>query len=148
MSFARALEDAGLRIHHSLYVATDGRFGHRSIGVPSLLLRTKGRRTGTERVATLIYARDGDDYVLVASNGGHDRAPAWLLNIEAEPRVGVQVGRRRTTGRARVVGAQDAEHERLWRLVNANNHARYEGYQRRTQRPIPVIVVTPQEALP
>jgi deazaflavin-dependent oxidoreductase (nitroreductase family) len=64
--------------------------GQRLIGVPCLLLRTTGRKSGTVRTSALVYARDGEDYLLVASNGGADRPPGWLFNIQAEPKVEIQ----------------------------------------------------------
>ena len=66
------------RVHAELYERTDGRVGHNMIGVPTLLLRTTGRKSGATRTNALVYARDGDAYLLVASNGGSDRNPAWL----------------------------------------------------------------------
>ena len=132
-----------LRVHQWLYERTGGGVGHRTIGVPSLLLRTTGRRTGQVRVSALVYARDGADYLLVASNGGSDRPPGWLFNIEARPDVEIQVGRRRAPARARIVTAGDPGYPRLWQAVNDNNHGRYSGYQAKTTRKIPVIVVTP-----
>lgn len=132
-----------LRVHEFLYTRTDGLVGHRMIGVPTLLLRTTGRRSGKTRTNSLVYARDGDDYLVVASKGGADEAPAWLHNLRANPDVEIQIGRKRRQGRARVVEASDPDHGRLWQIVNANNHDRYSGYQKLTQRPIPVIVLTP-----
>jgi deazaflavin-dependent oxidoreductase (nitroreductase family) len=84
-----------LRVHEKLYKATDGRIGHRLLGVPTLLLRTTGRRSGVTRTNGLVYAADGADYLVVPSNGGADRPPAWLLNLEAKPEVEIQVGRER-----------------------------------------------------
>jgi deazaflavin-dependent oxidoreductase (nitroreductase family) len=132
-----------LRVHDAIYKRTDGRIGHRMVGVPCLLLHTTGRRSGEPRTNSLVYARDGDDYLLVASNGGSDKAPAWLYNLKAKPEVEVQVGRERRPGRARVVGSSDPDYGRLWKIVNDNNSNRYTGYQRNTTREIPVVVVTP-----
>jgi F420H(2)-dependent quinone reductase len=132
-----------LRVHERIYKKTDGRLGHRMIGVPTLLLRTTGRRSGATRTNALVYARDGDDYLVVASNGGADRPPAWLYNLQADSNVGVQVGRERRTGRARVVEPSDPDYARLWKIVNENNRDRYSGYEKMTKRPIPVVVVTP-----
>jgi len=131
------------RLHRWGYVRSDGRVGHGVIGVPSLLLTARGRTSGTPRTSVLIYAADGHDLVLVASNRGGDRDPQWLLNIRAEPAVQVMVGRQRLAGRARVVERGAADYERLWALVNANNERRYEGYQAATTRPIPLVVITP-----
>jgi F420H(2)-dependent quinone reductase len=132
-----------LRAHEALYKATDGRVGHKMIGVPCLLLRTTGRRSGQTRTNGLVYARDGDDYLVVASNGGADKAPGWLHNVQANPDVEIQIGRSRQKGTARVVGPSDQSFERLWKLVNENNRDRYTGYQKNTDRPIPVVAITP-----
>jgi F420H(2)-dependent quinone reductase len=141
-----AFSSAFLRFHQALYVRSGGLVGHRLVVVPTLLLRTVGRRSGRERVAALVYARDGDDYVVVASNDGADDPPAWLHNLRADPRVQLQVGRRRSGGLARVVERGDADYEHLWRLVNEHNHGRYDGYQARTRRPISLVAVTPELA--
>jgi deazaflavin-dependent oxidoreductase (nitroreductase family) len=132
-----------LKVHERLYKATDGRVGHNMIGVPTLLLRTAGRKSGATRTNALVYARDGDDYLLVASNGGAPKHPAWLHNVRADPSVEIQVGRERQPGRARAVEPSDPDYERLWRLVNENNKDRYTAYQEQTSRPIAVVAVTP-----
>ena len=75
--------------------------------------------------------------MVVASNGGDDRAPGWLHNVRAEPVVEVQVGAGRRHATARVVERGEPDYDRLWALVNANNHGRYDGYQARTTRPHP-----------
>ena len=74
-----------LHLHQAVYEATDGRAGHRLLGVPCLLLGTTGRRTGKRRTSALVYARDGEEYLVVASLGGADRAPAWLHNVRLDP---------------------------------------------------------------
>ena len=132
-----------MRVHQAIYEGTEGRIGHRLLGVPCLLLRTTGRRTGKNRTSSLVYARDGDDYVVVGSLGGSDRAPGWLHNVRSRPRVEVQVGRQRFPATATVVEPGDDQFPRLWRLVNDNNRGRYERYQARTTRPIPVVRLTP-----
>ena len=132
-----------LRLHEKLYVRSDGRIGHHMIGVPTLLLRTTGRRSGATRTNGLVYARDGDDYLVVPSNGGADQAPAWLHNVRASPEVEVQVARERRKGTARIVEPSDPSYDRLWKIVNENNRDRYTAYQKQTSRPIPVIAVTP-----
>ena len=132
-----------MQLHEALYIRTDGRVGHRMIGVPTLLLRTKGRRSGLPRTAALFYARDGDCFVLVASNHGYDRPPGWFVNLEADAHVQVQVGRVRTDGIAAAVAENDPDYGRLWKLVNKANHDRYDAYQSKTSRPIPLVVVRP-----
>jgi len=107
------------------------------------LLQTTGRKTGRARTVPLVYARDGDDYVFAASNNGSDRPPGWLLNAGASPEVQLQDGPLRMLGRARIVPAGDPGYPRLWRLVNEANHGRYDQYQARTSRQIPVVVITP-----
>ena len=105
------------------------------------------------RTTALIYVRDGERLVVVASNGGSDRPPSWLLNFQAHPDVGVQIGRRKFSARATVASAE--ERERLWPLVNRHNmglapimhpgaRGRYDVYQRHTTRPIPVVLLEPK----
>jgi deazaflavin-dependent oxidoreductase (nitroreductase family) len=132
-----------LRLHDQVYKATDGRIGHRLIGVPTLLLRTTGRRSGVTRTNSLVYAREGADYLVVASKGGADQPPAWLLNLEAKPEVEIQIGRKRREGRCRVVDPSDPDYASIWKTVNENNGDRYTAYQKLTSRPIPVVVITP-----
>lgn len=132
-----------LRFHEQLYKGTDGRIGHRMIGVPTLLLRTTGRRSGTTRTNALVYARDGADYLVVASNGGADRDPAWLHNLRAKPEVEIQIGRERRKATSGVIGPSDPDYQRLWKIVNENNRDRYSAYQKQTSRSIPVIAITP-----
>ena len=138
-----SLTGQALRIHGELYKRTDGRLGHRMLGVPALLLRTTGRRSAMVRTNGLVYARDGDDYVVVASNGGADRPPSWLYNIQANPDVEIQIGRQRQKGTARVVEPPDESYERLWKVVNAYNRDRYSAYPRKTTRPIAVVAIRP-----
>ena len=113
------------------------------IGVPTLLLRSTGRRSGERRCNALVYAMDGADYVLVASNGGADRSPGWLFNVRDQPEVEVQVARNVFAGTARVLEAGDEDYNRLWRLVNEKNHGRYDAYQAGTERAIPLVLVSP-----
>src|SRR3954466_6821273 len=107
-----------LRVHERIYKATDGRVGHRMIGVPPLLLRSTGRRSGVTRTNALVYARDGDDYLVVASNGGAGKPPAWLPHLPGPPDVEVQVGRDRHKATARILDPSDPDYDRLWKVVN------------------------------
>jgi F420H(2)-dependent quinone reductase len=136
-----------LLLHDKLYKATHGRIGHTIPGGPSnLLLHTIGAKTGQQRANTLSYARDGDDYLVVASMGGEPRAPGWFHNLKANPDVEINVGPKRIPATARAVFPDDPEFARLWPIVNnmKGNKDRYIGYQKRTSRPIPVIVLTPR----
>lgn len=133
-----------MRLHDATYQRTRGWIGHRIPGMPSsLMLHHVGARTGTPRTTTLSYANDGNDYLVVASNGGSDRNPGWLHNLKADPNVEINVGPRRFAVRAAVVGPDDPDHPRLWDLVNANNSDRYRDYQDKTSRPIPVVRLSP-----
>jgi F420H(2)-dependent quinone reductase len=133
-----------LQLHDRIYRGTNGRIGHRVIGAPpSLLLHTIGAKTGQPRTTSLTYARDGNAYLIVASKGGDPRAPGWFYNAKAKPEVEINVGPRRFPVTAKPVLPDDPEYARLWKIVNENNAHRYENYQDRTSRPIPVIVLTP-----
>lgn len=140
----RAVGIRALQVHQLVYERSGGRIGHRLAGTRNLLLRTVGAKTGAERVNALTYARDGDDYVVVASMGGAPRSPGWYHNLKASPKAEIQVGTRRIQVTARFVMPGDADRERLWRLVNDHNSGRYDNYQRATTRPIPVVVLTPR----
>jgi F420H(2)-dependent quinone reductase len=113
------------------------------LGVPCLMLRTTGRKSGQTRVNSLVYAKDGDRYIVVASKGGDPKAPAWLLNLRAEPMVQVQIRRTRFPANAFEIGASDPDYARLWKLVNDKNGNRYDGYQKKTTRRIPLVALTP-----
>jgi deazaflavin-dependent oxidoreductase (nitroreductase family) len=131
-----------LRIHGNIYEATGGLIGHRLLGKPTLMLRTTGRKSGQERTNSLVYARDGDRYLVVASNGGADRPPAWLLNVQAKPEVDVQIARDRRPAVATVIGHDDPDFERVFKLADEKNDGRYTAYQQKTQREIPVVALT------
>lgn len=131
-------------LHRWMYELTGGRIGGRlGGGVRVTLLTTTGRKTAQPRTVPLVYTRDGADYVLVASNNGGDRPPAWLLNATAKPDVQLQIGPAHLLGTARVVPPGDPDYTRLWQLANDGNHGRYQRYQAKTSRPIALLVVTP-----
>jgi F420H(2)-dependent quinone reductase len=133
-----------LRLHDSLYRKTDGRIGHQIPGMPnSLLLHTVGAKTGQQRSSTLTYAKDGEDYLVVASYGGSDKAPGWYHNLRKRPECEINVGPRRFPVTARSITPDDADYGRLWDIVNKNNSDRYTAYQTRTSRPIPIVALTP-----
>ncbi|UGQ12490.1 nitroreductase family deazaflavin-dependent oxidoreductase [Yinghuangia sp. ASG 101] len=126
--------------HVRRYRETDGEVGYLWNGVPTLLLTTKGRRSGEPRTSALIFARDGDDFLVVASQGGAPVHPNWYHNLTAEPAVEIQVRERRTKAVART--ASDEERPRLWRILT-DVWPNYDTYVARTERHIPVVVVTP-----
>ena len=142
MSIYQSVFGTTLRVHAFIYEHTDGLIGHRLLGVPCLMLRTTGRKTGQTRTNSLVYAKDGDRYVVVASKGGDPRAPAWLLNLRAKPEVEVQIGRTRLSATAAEITRGDADYARLWKLVNDKNGNRYDEYQKKTTRPIPLVALT------
>ena len=124
----------------NLYRLSGGRLGGKVSGAPVLLLDHIGRKSGQRRTTPVIYMPDGDDLIVVASRGGSDANPAWWLNLKANPQTTVQVG----SERRRVVAheATPEEKQRLWpRLVDV--YSDYAVYQRRTERQIPVIVLSP-----
>lgn len=141
---------AMLRLHRWIYARSDGRVGAGMIGAWTLLLRTVGRRTGQPRLTALVFARDGKKIIVAASNDGKDHAPAWFHNLCARPEVEVQVGRRRFPGRATVIDSTDPDYPRLWELMNGTNNRRYDAYQAKTSRPIPLvaIVASPRQPTP
>jgi deazaflavin-dependent oxidoreductase (nitroreductase family) len=128
--------------HIRRYVKTNGEKGHEwRKGVFTLLLTTRGRGTGKLRRTALIYGRDGDAYVVVGSNGGSREHPAWYRNLITNPDVYVQVKSEVFPARART--ATGEERARLWKMMSTI-WPHYEGYQRKTKREIPVVVLEPR----
>jgi F420H(2)-dependent quinone reductase len=126
-------------LHTVAYRATRGLVGHRVPGgPPMLLLDHVGAKSGVKRTSPLVYVEDGDDVVLVASKGGNPKNPAWFHNLKANPDTTVQIGAEKRPVRARV--ATDAERERLWPKAVAT-YSGYDGYQKRTGRKIPLVVL-------
>lgn len=125
--------------HVAIYRLTGGLVGHRFRGSPPmLLLDHRGARTGQQRTSPLVYVKDGQDFVIVASKGGHPRHPAWYHNLIANPDTTIQVGRERRAVRARV--ATPAERGRLWPKAVAT-YGGYRGYQERADREIPLVIL-------
>jgi len=122
-----------------LFRASRGRLGAKFLGgAPVLLLTTKGRKSGEPRTAPVLYLRDGERLVVVASKGGFSHHPAWYLNLAASPDVEVEIGDTRERRRARVVSG--AEKEALWPKLVAM-YRDFQQYQDRTERDIPVVVL-------
>jgi len=110
------------------------------VNSPVLLLITTGRKSGKERITPLLYLEDGEDFVIVASNGGTSGHPAWWLNLQAKPEANVEVGGEKV--RVRTEETTGEEKRRLWDRV-VEMYPTYEDYQRRTDREIPVILLKP-----
>jgi len=129
--------------HAAVYRASGGRIGHRVPGAPPMLLLDHvGARSAVRRTTPLVYVRDGEDVVMVASKGGHPRHPAWYHNLRAHPDTTVQIGSEHRPVHARV--ADPRERERLWPLA-VSTYGGYEGYRRRTAREIPLVVLQRRE---
>jgi deazaflavin-dependent oxidoreductase (nitroreductase family) len=130
--------------HARVYRLTGGRIGHRIPGgPPMLLLDHVGAKSGTKRTTPLVYVDDPPNLVIVASKGGHPRNPSWFHNLRAHPDTTVQVGADRRPVRARV--ATPEERERLWPMA-VEVYSGYAGYQERTSREIPLVILEPREA--
>jgi deazaflavin-dependent oxidoreductase (nitroreductase family) len=124
--------------HLERYLRTNGADGHIWHGMPTLLLTCTGRSSGEERTLPLLYGRDGDRYLVVASRGGSADHPGWYKNLVANPEVKVQVAGDRFRARART--ANHDERPRLWRMM-AKMFPNYDIYQSRTSREIPIILL-------
>ena len=126
--------------HVRRYQETNGEIGYLWNGVPTLLLTTTGRRTGEPRTTPLIFAHDGERYLVVASQGGAPTHPQWYLNLLETPEVKVQVLSEQFSATARAATAD--EKPRLWMLVT-ETWPNYDVYQSRTDRNIPVVTLQP-----
>ena len=126
--------------HIRAYRETGGEVGYIWNGVPTLLLTSTGRRTGQKRTSALIFARDTDDYLVVASLAGAPKHPQWYLNLQANPDAEIQVKDQTLGVVARTASAE--EKPRLWKIV-ADVWPNYDVYQSRTDRDIPVVVLSP-----
>lgn len=130
--------------HHTIYELTGGRIGSSLVGMPVVVLTTIGRKSGKPRTTMLTApVEEGDKLVLVASKGGDDRHPLWYLNLKANPEVEVVVHRRKQRMLARV--ADPDEKAELWPRVT-RKYRGYAGYQRKTSREIPLVILEPMEA--
>lgn len=137
-----AVVKAMSKVNTWVFRVTGGKLGGRFVGgAPVLLLNTVGRRSGETRTAPLLYLEDGEDYVLVASKGGMSHHPAWYLNLEENPQVEVEVGGQKKAMVARRASPQ--EKAALWPKLVAM-YPSYDDYQARTDRDIPVVIVSPR----
>jgi deazaflavin-dependent oxidoreductase (nitroreductase family) len=127
-------------LHRALYRASGGRIGSHIWGLPIVLLTTTGRQSGRPRTVPLCCLQQGESYVVIASYGGLDRSPAWWLNLQRDPHATVQLGSSTRSVVARE--AQGGERDRLWTAVTTIAPG-YLGYERRTTRRIPVVLLEP-----
>ena len=126
--------------HVKAYQESDGEVGFLWNGAKTLLLTTTGRKTGEARTTPLIYEADGDRFIIIASMGGAPSHPQWYPNLLADPAAEVQVKADHIKVTAST--AEGDERDRLWALVN-EQWPNYDVYQTRTERVIPVVVLTP-----
>lgn len=125
-------------VHRWVYIRSGGRIGHKLGRQPMLLLHTVGRKSGQARTTPLLYVPDGDRWLVIASNAGDDRVPAWWLNATAAGTVTIQVGRERHEVAVREAGGD--ERVGLWKRC-CDQYPNYAVYETRTDRPIPVGVL-------
>ncbi len=139
------LARSAIAAHVALYRLSGGKVGGHTQHMPVLLLTTIGRKSGKPHTTPLVYLPDGEDFVVVASNGGQAKLPNWWLNVRKRKQAQIEVGRRRLR-----VSAQEAsgeERQRLWSRVVAY-HAGHEAYQERTPYPLPLIILRPVQFVP
>lgn len=128
--------------HAKVYRATNGLIGYRVPGAPPMLLLDHvGAKSGKHRTTPLVFARDGQNTILIASKGGYPKNPAWFHNLVANPDTTIQIGSKRMPVCARV--ATPEEYDRLWKRA-VEVYGGYEDYRRRTDRQIPLVVLEPR----
>ena len=125
-----------------LYRASGGKVGGRAAGAPVMLLTTTGRKSGQPRTAPLLYLEDNGNIVVVASQGGMPKDPLWFKNLEANPKAEIEIGQEKRQVNAR--RATDGEKAALWPKLTAL-YAGFDLYQSRTDRNIPVVILSPGE---
>lgn len=135
--------DLFLKVMSALHTAILRAFKGRVLGnfgaAPVLLLTTRGRKSGKSRTVPLLYLRDGDRFIVIASKGGAPEHPDWYFNLEATPNATVQIGERSMPVTAQTLSGP--ERERLWREAT-RLYPGYRDYERKTTRTIPVVALT------
>jgi deazaflavin-dependent oxidoreductase (nitroreductase family) len=145
MGVAHVAKDKAARLFGGLHATvirrSGGKFGAKFRGAPVLLLTTTGRKSGQARTSPLLYLPDGADLAVVASYGGDDRFPAWYHNLVANPEVSAEVDGKTVQLRATVADA--ATKARLWPEL-LKMYKTYDSYQKKTDREIPVVLLSPR----
>ena len=126
------------RSHRFVFLATGGRIGSWMLWMRFLLLRHTGRRSGLLRDTPLLCVADQDRWIVVGTNGGDDRTPAWWLNLQSQPEAEVRYFRERVAVKARAASA--AEYDELWAKLQGS-YPFYDNYRTQTERKIPVVVL-------
>lgn len=129
------------KAHAEVYERSGGRIGA-WLGLPTLLLSVTGRKSGKTYATPLVYFEDGDSYVVVGSDGAAKRDPQWWKNLRVDPNCEVRVGRKKLSAKASL--ASGANRERLWEIGKTVNPM-WSKYQTRTDRKLPVVVLTPRD---
>jgi deazaflavin-dependent oxidoreductase (nitroreductase family) len=130
-----------VKLQIAVFRTTNGNSLSSMRGMPFLLLNTVGRKTGKPRTTPLMYIRDGDDYVITASNSGRDWHPAWFINLQARPLASIDVPGRRLDITASIVAAE--AYPRLWQQL-VSQAPFFDGYRKSTKRHIPMLVLKPR----
>lgn len=128
------------RLNIPVYRATKGRLMNKYGKAPILLITTTGRKSGQRRTAPVCYLADGERLIVIGSNAGNEKAPAWALNLQADPNAEVEVAGRRRKVTARV--AQGDERAELWRKM-IGQYSGFDAYEARTHRDIALFVLDP-----
>jgi F420H(2)-dependent quinone reductase len=137
---ASALRAMG-RLNVPIYRLSGGRLMNTVGTAPVMLLTSTGRRSGQPRTAPVLYGEDGENLIVISSNGGNHNAPGWSYNLKAHPDAEVQIGSRRRAVRARV--AEGEERTRLWRKMNSLYEG-FDDYDANVSREIAVFVLEPR----
>ncbi len=135
---ARSFLRLFMKGHVSLYRLTSGKVGG---GEHHLILTTTGRKSGVERDTPLFFFTDADRYIIIASNGGAPKHPVWWLNLQSNPQAKIQINSRVIPVTAQQADAE--ERKRLWAII-AEKYKNFVGYQKRAEREIPIVVLTPR----
>jgi len=137
---ARGLRWTG-KLNVPIYRLSGGRIGGKVGRAPVLLLTTTGRKSGEPRTAPVVYLADGENVILINTNAGNAKIPAWSLNLKANPEAEVELGRKRQPVRARI--AEGEERAELWRKSNVQ-YAGFDDYEEKLNREISVFVLEPR----
>ncbi len=138
---ARGLRLAG-KINVPAYRLSGGRLFGQIGTAPVLLLTAKGRRSGQLRTVPVVYMPEGDRFIVIGSNAGHSKAPAWALNLEAHPEAEIQVRRRHLPIHARIAAGE--ERAELWQRMNSDWYEGFDDYAKRTDRDIRLFILEPR----
>jgi len=142
--FSNFLGATGLRtvgkLNAPIYRLTRGRVGGKLGKAPILLLTTTGRKSGKQRTAPVLYLADGDNFVVINTNAGNEKTPAWSLNLRADPKATVEVGSKRVEVRSRI--AEGEERAELWRR-HMQQYSGWEFYESKLDREVGVFVLEP-----